>query len=285
MWNHGIPKGREDSGIRNEFTDEILDIYKQAATELIQKDEEVFKELLDSGKITKEQYDGLRLGKVTTGLGYSNIKGSFETLELDKSGLSRPLKFEEPVKLHSGLYTNDSNTQYILEKREDRKEFDGDTLAIHSDSYIEYDDSNFTKKLLYSLKKLEILTKGYNNYMEFDSGNDNSNRLVSEIAMNYGFNPKTTRIIMNPNFAIIYDINKDNLIIGDLLFNTKVDNGKQQIDIENQVVMQIRLALEQIAGDKKIEVCALDKSQKEMYDKVVGLTNEMDIERGINHAR
>ena len=90
---------------------------------------------------------------------------------------------------------------------------------------------------------------------------------------------------MNPNFAIIYDVNGDKLRVGDLLFNTHVDNEMQQMDIENQVVMQIRLALEQIASDKEIDVSALDEKQKEMYAKVTGLTYEMDIERGVGHAR
>lgn len=87
------------------------------------------------------------------------------------------------------------------------------------------------------------------------------------------------------NFAIIYDVNGDKLKIGDLLFNTKVDNKEQQIDIESKVVIQLRLALEQIASDKEIDVSQLDEKQKKMYAKVIGLTDEMDIERGIGHAK
>lgn len=37
------------------------------------------------------------------------------------------------------------------------------------------------------------------------------------------------------NFAIIYDVNGDKLKIGDLLFNTKVDNKEQQMDIERGI--------------------------------------------------
>ena len=87
------------------------------------------------------------------------------------------------------------------------------------------------------------------------------------------------------NFAIIYDVNGDKLKIGDLLFNTKVDNKEQQIDIESKVVIQLRLALEQIASDKEIDVSQLDEKQKKMYAKVIGLTDEMNIERGIGHAK
>lgn len=87
------------------------------------------------------------------------------------------------------------------------------------------------------------------------------------------------------NFAIIYDVNGDKLKIGDLLFNTKVDNKEQQMDIESKVVIQLRLALEQIASDKEIDISQLDEKQKKMYAKVIGLTDEMDIERGVGHAK
>ena len=272
---------------RKGFTDEVFEIYKQAAHDLIEVDEKIYKELLESGKITQEQYDGLRLGKITVGLGYNDIAESLkQNSAVDKGTVSRPLPFEEPVKLSRGLYTSDSTTQYILEERDDRKEFDGDTLPVHSDAFVEYSDSNFTEKSLLSLEKLEIVTKENPRNLDTSvSDYADSEHLVTEIAKNYGLNPETTRIIMNPNFAIIYDVNGDKLRVGDLLFNTKVDNEQQQMDIESQVVMQMRLALEQIAGDKEIDVSSLDENQKEMYVKVTGLTDEMDVERGVGHAR
>ena len=272
---------------RKGFTDEVFEIYKQAAHDLIEADEKVYKELLESGKITQEQYDGLRLGKITVGLGYNDIAESLkQNSTVDRGTISRPLPFEEPVKLSRGLYTNDSTTQYVLEEREDRKEFDGETLPVHNDTYIEYSDSNFTEKSLLSLEKLEIVTKEDPRNLETSvSDYADSEHLVTEIARNYGLNPETARIIMNPNFAIIYDVNGDKLRVGDLLFNTRVDNEQQQMDIENQVVMQMRLALEQIASDKEIDVSSLDEKQKEMYAKITGLTDEMDIERGVGHAR
>ncbi len=279
-------KENRESG-RKILTDEVYSIYKQAAHDLIEEDEKIYKELLETGKITQEQYDGLRLGKVTVGLGYNDIAESLkQNSVVDKGDVSRPLPFEAPVKLPKGLYTNDSITQYILEEREDRKSFNGETLPVHSDSYIEYNDSNFTDKSLFSLEKLEIVTKEDPNHLDTKvSDYADSEHLVTEIARNYGLNPKTTRIIMSPNFAIIFDINGDKLKIGDLLFNTKVDNDQQRMDIENKVVIQIRLALEQIASDKKIDISNLNEKQKEMYAKVIGLTDEIDIERGVGRAR
>ena len=272
---------------RKRFTDDIFEIYKQAANDLIKEDEKAYKELFETGKITEEQYDGLRLRKVTVGLGYNDIAESLkQNSQIDKENVARPLPFEEPIKLSSGLYTSDSVKQYVLEQRDDRKIFHGDTLAIHNDNFIEYTDSNFTEKELFSLEKLEIETKKNTKYLNTSvSDYAEKERLITEIAENYDLNPETAKIVMNPNFAIIYDLNNDKLRIGDLLFNTKVDNGKQQMDIEKQVIIQMKLAFEQIANGKEIDVSALNEKQLEMYGKIAELTDEIDIERGVRHAK
>ena len=290
MWDNGIPKGHEDDGIRNQFTDDVLDIYKIASKKLIEVDETKYKQLLESGKITQEEYENLKLSKITTGLGWSNIKGSYVTLKLDEGILSRPHKFNEPVKLEesykTGLYIKDSNTQYILEEKEGRKDYEGKTLPVHSDSYIEYTDSNFTEKSLLTLKKLELITKENPNDLDITSKEfEGKEHMVTEIAKEYYLNPETTKIIMNPNFAIIYEEEDDKVYIADLLFNTKIDNEEQKMDIENIVIMQIRLALEQIGIHKEIDISNLNNKQQEIYYKAINLADEIDIERGVGHAR
>ena len=290
MWDNGIEKGHEDDGIRNQFTDDVLDIYKMASKKLIETDDAKYKQLLESGKITQEEYENLKLSKITTGLGWSNIKGSYVTLKLDEGILSRPHKFNEPVKLEesykTGLYIKDSDTQYILEEKEGRKDYEGKTLPVHSDSYIEYTDSNFTEKSLLTLKKLELITKENPNDLDIASKEfEDKEHMVAEIAKEYYLNPKTTKIIMNPNFAIIYEEEDNKVYIADLLFNTKIDNEEQKMDIENIVIMQIRLALEQIGIHKEIDISNLNNKQQEIYYKAINLTDEIDIERGVGHAR
>jgi len=272
---------------RKIFTDEIYSVYKQAAQDLIVEDETKYKQLLESEKITKDQYEGLRLGKITVGLGYNDIADSIKrNAFLDQGVLTSPVSFIAPVKLQRGLYTSDSNTQYILEDRKAQHEYVGDTLAVHSDTYTEYNDSNFTRKLLLTLEKLELVTVGDEKYLKTKiSEQIDEKHLVSILARNYGLNSETTRIIVNPNFAIIYDIRDDRIIIGDLLFNTLVDNGEQQLNIEAAVILQIWLALEQITEDKDVDISLLSVNQKAMYQKVISLTEEFDIERGIGHGR
>ncbi len=285
MWDHGIPHGKEDNGIRNEFTDEILEIYKQAAKELMAEDERIYKELLDSGKITQEEFDSLRLGKITTGVGYSNISGSFETLKRDRE-IARPLDFQPPVDIGGSYYTNDSTSQYILEERDNRSKYRGEPLKLHNDTYTEYTDDNFNERMLLILQKLEIVTK--ENTGDFNTTSivfDNKEQIVSKIADYYFLNPENTRIVMNPNFAIIYEIDGDTLKIADLFYNFKIDNGAQQFDIENKVLIQIKLALEQIGKDKNIDISDLSYEQKEIYKKVAKLSEEIDIERGFSNGK
>lgn len=272
---------------RKGFTDEVYEIYKQAARDLIKADEKIYKELLESGKITQEQYDGLRLGKITVGLGYNDIAESLKNNStLDNGNISRPLPFEEPIKLSRGLYTNDSNTQYVLEEREDRKEYDGETLPVHTDTVIEYTNDNFDEKMLLMLEKLELVTKHNSGYMDTQlSDNDDRKKIVSSLAKNYDLNPETTKIVMNPNFAIIYDINDNNMKIGDLLYNFTVDNGEQKRDITTDVLLQIKLALNQISTEKVIDVSQLTEEQLEIYNKLGMLNEEINIRKGVGHGK
>ena len=272
--NIEIPnKAFERVGNRKEFAREILNIYKKAAEELIKKDEEVYKKLLDEGKITQKQYEGLVLGKVTVGIGYNDIADTIENnIPTDKE-ISRPLSFESPVIEEDDLYTSDSSTQYILKEKIKSKKYDIDNLFIHNDLYKIYDNDNFTRKDLLMLGKLEILNEQYSDILDIDK----EKNLVSEIADLYDLDKEKTKVIMNVNFAIIYEEKDDIIKIGDIFYNTLAGD----MDIEDIVEMQLRLAIEQIKGNKKIDIDNLDDEQKEIYIKAMNLNEEIDIERGL----
>lgn len=283
MIEHGIPKNKVDSGIRNQFTDEVLEVYKKAANELIQIDNQKYADLLNKGLISREEYDGLRLSKITVGLGYSNIKGSFETLEIDRD-ISRPVNFESPVSLSKRLYTRDSETQYILTyDNYEKKQFDKEAINLYNDDYIIYDDSNFKKINLLTLNKLELITKD-DNYLKTANVSDD-NHIVTQIASVYELNPINTRVICHPNFSIIYEKNDNGIIIADLLFNlsTKIDD--KVIDIETEVIQQIKLAFNQISNNLNFDISMLNEKQKRIFYKVMNLNENLLMERGDNFAK
>ncbi len=288
--NIEIPSRAFPKENKEEFTDEIYEIYKRASKELIEQDEAVYKRLLETGKITKEQYEGMRLGKVTVGLGYNDIAVSIkQNAKRDTGILAKPLPYQNPVKLQRGLYTNDSNTQYILEeieKESPEKFLIEEPLQVHSDTYTLYDDDSFNEQRLLRLEKLELVTK--NNPMYLDTSLPDSadpKHLVTALARNYDLNKETTKVILSPNFAIIFDTSADTIRIGELLFNTQIKDLNQDVDITNTVATQIGLALNQISVGKEVDISRLDKKQQEMYTKAMNIGEEIDKERGISHAR
>lgn len=283
MIEHGIPKSKVDSGIRNQFTDEVLDVYRKAASELIQVDNKKYTELLNNGLISKEEYDRLKLSKITVGLGYSNIKGSFETLAIDND-ISRPASFIPRVELSCELYTNDSEKQYILAfDNFDNKSYDKHAINLYSDEYILYDDSNFNKLNLLTLNKLELVTKQNDDFMTANISN--KGHIVSQIADAYGLNPLNTRIICHSNFAIIFEKNDNEVIIADLLFNISTKGDDRVIDIKDEVLQQMKLAFNQISDKLDFNISMLNDKQKSMYYKAMNLNEELFMNRGDNFAK
>ena len=289
MLEHDIKRGKKDEGVRNSFTDEVLEVYKKAAKEIMEEDEKRYNALLESGRITKEEYDGLKLKKITVGEGHSNIKGSFVTLKRENK-ITRSIPFTPPVRLTKDLYTKDSDIQYILEEREGRTSYDGLPLAIYDDEFSIYTDANADEKMLLTLQKLELLTKSSKDlkmqisdrYARYDK-----DHIITTIAKRYGLDEKNARLIVTSNFAILYAIDGDNLKIGDLLFNTEIDDNNEKIDIEKETIMQINMAMNQIGKDKNIDISLLNEKQKEVYEKAtsIGTEKEINMERGFKHVK
>ena len=269
---------------REHFTDTVFALYQQAGEELIAKDEEEFKKLLDEGKITEEQYEALKLGKVTVGTGYNDIADSLRrNSQPDRSKVARPLDFVPPVNLNHGLYTSDSTTQYVIAGEQDVPTSTYETPTIYSDEFVIHDNGNTKQQDVLMLQKLELATRGDSYSGRTQS--DETEKIVSDIAYNYGLNPETTRIIMNANFAIIYDTTSEEVIVGDVLYNTSFDNNGQQIDISDKVAMQIKMAIEQIVvKGKKFNTSRLSQEQLEMCNKAMNLDAEIDEERGLSHG-
>lgn len=265
---------------------EIFNLYKEAARELIEYDNKIYKKLLDKRQITLQQYNGLKLSKVTVGLGYNDIaKVIKENTELEKDKISRPISFEAPVKLESSLYITDSKTQYILAKtKEEHEKYNGREIAVYNDEYAIYTDSNFNEINLLTLEKLEAITKEKTTNLNTSYINKEK-KIISQLAQIYNLDSNETRIIMNPNFAIIYQKSQTKIKIADLLFNIKINTDQQQKDIENKVAMQIKLAINQIADNKKIDISNLNQNQQNMYKKALNIDKLIEEERGIKYVR
>ena len=136
---------------------------------------------------------------------------------------------------------------------------------------------------LISLKKLEIQT--YDDYYYGSIPVDVKNNIVSSLAYTYDLDRESTRVVMNANFAIIYDEKEDKIIIGELLYNININDAVDQERNKSVVLIQIRNAIMQINKDgKEIDISRLDAEQRNMYEAAMNLDYELDEERGLSHG-
>ena len=277
----GMPRHLIGTGARNELTDEVLAIYKKAAEELIAADELMFKSLLESGKITEEQYEKYRLRKVTVGEGYNDIKTSItESFSRDKEKLARPLPFEPPVELRRELYVNDSTTQYVLENQTERQQFVDSTLPVHYDDFKILDKDNIERTDVIVLEKLEIAHGRYSYQLNTAASDfSSSEAIMDEICSNYGTDITSTKILINPNFAIVYQETPSEVEIVDVIKNKKISTEK--------VKLQMKLALLQIAaiGKPLNTRTHLYSDELKMIEEIMNISEEkLDEERGISRG-
>lgn len=282
----GMARNLIGTGARNELTDEVLAIYKKAAEELIEEDQRVLSALLEAGKITEEQYEQYRLRKVTVGEGYNDIRASIQaSFKQDEEKLARPLPFTPPVDLNRGLYVNDSTTQYVLENQPERPQYVDSTLPVHYDDFKVLDKDNITKKDVFILEKLEIAHGRYS-YQVNTAVTDlsSSTSIMEEISSNYGTDITTTKIILNPNFAIVFSETPTEIEIVDVITNRNIT---QEIAQSDKIKLQLKLALLQLAKSGKTinHSSHLYGKELEIIQDIMNISEEeIDKERGISHG-
>ena len=219
--------------------------------------------------IHKEEYDNLKITKVTMGLGYSNIKGSLELLDEDLE-ITIPVDFKSPVNLAT-LYTQDSKTQYILSKNDEysASKISNEALNIYSDEYKEYTDDNIDEYAIDIYNSLNGI------YGEYDIST-----FISDLAFEYDLDMENTRLIIHPNFSIVYEIGEDIVKIGAIEYNDRVLLKNHYLDISDRVIMQISLALKQISNNKKIYI--IRQKDEHIFDKIMNCNELLEKEKGFN---
>lgn len=269
-----------------EFAKIIFDIYVKAAEELIATDEATYKKLLDEGKITEEQYNSLKLSKVTVGLGYNDIAAAINKYaKKDEETPKLPPKYEAPVPLQRPLYISDSRTQYVLSEKEGHIEpTDTETPIVHYDEFQEYDKNNISSIAVQTLKHLEIISSHRENYQLNCNINDDENAF-SELAYNYGVREDNLRLIVTPNFSIIYEETPSNINILDLLVKTTIDVNNIVKDVRKEVYLQMKMAfLQLINKGKQIDTSRMLNDVTNLYSTIDSLDIDIDEERGISHG-
>jgi len=234
------------------LAEKIFEVYEEASKRLMEIDNTIYFNMLLKKQISKKQYYGLKLNKVIIGLGKHEIANVIlNKLKPLETTHIKPLPFIPKVelKVYPELYLRDSIRQYVIEDNNEYYNFDLDNLIIYNDEYEVYTNKNTTKIELNILESLRKNTYQIDTNL-LEENEYKENFIVSSIAMKYKLDIENTKLIIHPNFAIIYEEQEEIINIIDIYKNTKIDNYDQQIDISSIVNNQINLALLQISQNK-----------------------------------
>ena len=213
---------------------------KKAAKELCDKDEAVFDELVEEGKVDKEKAEHMRAKKVTVGKGNTDIYEIVHNRDssLEDTELKSPLESRKSYN-HRSLYTSDSIRQVILYEADDYIRADEvDTIAVHRDENVEKTAKEITRAELKTIAEIEY---------EVDPSASKEYDYVSNMY----------------DLANIYGVNIDELLI------SQPDTGEQALEICEALVRSNAVSI--VVIDSVAALVPQAEIDGEMGDSHVGL--------------
>lgn len=271
---------------RKGLTQDVLEVYKKAAQELMQEDEKVYSELLENGTITQEQYDSLLLGKVTIGLGYNDIADAIRTdktihQDRDTMQVKKTDRLPHP-------YT-DASTQYTIAERDNivKATQTQENLYVHQDMIPEFDASNMSTTTLLTMKRMEQSVNGNNlAYLDYENEEvslNQSQKIMNSISREYGLNPEDTKVLATARIAMIYSKAEDKIKIGDI-FSSPIKQDltiEQQQRAEEHIKHQMKKALNQIGvHGSEVDLSLLNENQRKLLQDIIQQIEKDNDERG-----
>ena len=248
----------------------------------MQEDKKKSQELQKSGKITKEQYDSLLIGKITVGLGYNDIKEAIKKdEELVRDDINR-LILPRTTSQFPELYTDagykpdgKNEGQWIIEQREKLTKHSGEEPHIYEDDIQIYDSTNMDSTLLLTMKRMErAIGKGKLCYVNIsdDETEAKSKRLIKGIAREYGIEPEKMKIISANRIVIVYSQEKGKTKISDIFSSPIKENltEEQKQKAENHIKYQMKKALMQIGiQDVEVNTNNLTEIQAKLIQEII----------------
>ncbi|MBR3116911.1 MAG: hypothetical protein IKF36_03445 [Bacilli bacterium] len=246
---HGYKKAFFDRGMRTSFGDKLLEVYLEASKDIYLTDKEKYDELLETGQITKEQYEDLVLKKITIGDGYSSIQGSLQA-NLNKDLFpEKPLTFVNPITKDNFLYIRDSRTQYLVLNRKEKKSTNK-TLHVYHDDF-KIIDKNISELEIFKIKREEQAFRE-NSILLYT--NTESKQFFKDL--NNIYNSSNIKIMSHACFTIIYE-QTDIIKIKDIFYNKDID--------QKTISKFLKLALLQL---KQIANIKLEDNVKQVLSNI-----------------
>ena len=270
---------------REGLTRAVLGVYKQATVDLMREDERVYKELLDAGTITAEQYEALRLGKVTIGLGFNDIAEAIKSdgevyRDTDPHGVIQGGRVPHP-------YT-DAKEQYVVAERDGLVESSMENLHVHEDTIPVYDSSNLSATTVTMMKRMEgAAGKDDLGYVQIiqDGVSVPPEQLVTRVARGYGLNPETTKVAATARMAVVYSAEEVGPVRMGSILTAPVSEElpeEAQKKAREHIDYQLKKTLRQITanGKRVLDIDSLSEADRAKVEELLQVIKKENEERG-----
>ncbi len=270
---------------RSGLTKAVLGVYKQATVDLMQEDERVYTELLEAGTITQEQYDALRLGKVTIGLGYNDIKDAIQSdTEMHRDAKPRGVITGGRV---PHPYT-DAREQYIITERDGLVDSEMENLHVHEDTIPVYDSTNIPVTAVTMMKKME--SAAGRDDLEYvsvirDGISKPSDEIMASIAREYYLNPEITKVAATSRMAVVYSAEEVGPVKMASVFTAPVKEDlteEEQKQAREHIDYQLKKTLRQITanGKRVLDIDGLPEVDRAKVEELLAVIKKENEERG-----
>jgi len=263
----------KDFSSNAQVAEEILNIYKTAAKELIDLENKEYNKAKDTNKITAEE-EKYKLTKVTVGMGYNDIKDALEANCEKVETTVRPLPFVSPIDKKGHLYTSDSSNQVVLEEKPEHKDVQGIPILSYPKETEIYDGFNIDQGKVNTFRRQEML---YNQTNEkYISGKPETfNEELSEF---YETTPEKLKLIIEPFFSIVYTEEENENQINDILYNEELIN---EFSIApEQTKEQFKMALEKLQA-KQVNLEKLEENKLAIYNQATSAQLPQENEKAV----
>ena len=145
-----------------------------------------------------------------------------------------------------------------------------ETLALYEDEFEILNYTNINNKNYMNIKILENIMNDYEYDYNYEDDYDEEEYIMENISYNYNFDLETTKIIKNANFCVIYEDTEDEIIIGDILYNKTIKLNDSDVDIFDEIIIQVSIALKQInPNNKNFNIDQLEDERLEIFNKAI----------------
>ena len=139
--------------------------------------------------------------------------------------------------------------------------------------------NNMSISVLSTLNRLEASTGRVDWQMNTTvERTKDSASIMRELCYNYGTNYNNTKLIVTPNFSIIFEVTETEVRIVDAFAASQTPDPK--------TILQMKVAIQQLLKDgKTLNTSSINDRELELINSIIELPeSELEKERGVSHG-